>query len=279
VRIWLQKHVIEDRLPELDDWYRSHIATVVDPATEVATRTLPRLTYQTDVPYQYVTYGAVAVHFNHYFAQSAVQAERDGFDAWVIAAGQDPGLPAARTLATIPTLGYGNTVFGHCARDEIRFGIIGFASGLREPIVENVRRYRTDHLLANYSVIPGGKEAVVAAIVGKPEQFLDEFGIAAAQAAAAGAQVIIPAEGLPAEVLWHYNIRTLAGLPVLDPLGLLLKSAENEVRLRALGCVARPTTGFWYARPDRDVTEHIESVFATTEIEQGFSPIEQGSGP
>lgn len=271
MRIWLQKHVIEDRLPELDDWYREHIAAVTDRGTEVVTRTLPRRTYDTDVPYQYVTYGAIAVHFNHYFARTAVQAERDGFDAWVIAAGQDPGLPAARALATIPTLGYGSTVFRHCARDDIRFGIIGFASGLREPIVENVRRYRTDHLMASYSVIPGGRDAVVAAIIGRPEQFLDEYGDAATRAAEAGAQVIVPAEGLPAEVLWHYRIRELSGLPVLDPLGLLLKSAETEVRLRALGCVARPTTGFWCARPGSEVMNHIESVFAGNDIEQESS--------
>lgn len=37
MRIWLQKHVIEDRLPELDRWYRAHIADVVDPGTEVVT--------------------------------------------------------------------------------------------------------------------------------------------------------------------------------------------------------------------------------------------------
>lgn len=269
MKIWLQKHVIEDRLPELDEWYRVHIAAVVDPGTAVVIHTLPRRTYETDVPYQYVSYGAVAVHFNHYFARTAAQAEREGYDAWVIAAGQDPGLPAARALATIPALGYGSSVFHHCARDEMRFGIIGFAAGLREPIVDNVRRYRADHLLTGYSVIPGGKNAVVDAISGNPEQFLDDFTAAANQAADAGAQAIIPAEGLPAEILWHYGIRTLAELPVLDPLGLVLKAAENEVRLRALGCTARPTTGFWYARPDADITSHIESVFAGTDIESG----------
>ncbi|MCB0933545.1 MAG: hypothetical protein KDB71_16825 [Mycobacterium sp.] len=269
MRIWLQKHVIEDRMPELDQWYRAHIATVVDPDTEVVIHTLPRRTYETDVPYQYVSYGAVAVHFNHYFAQTAVQAERDGYDAWVIAAGQDPGLPAARALTGIPALGYGNTVFHHCARDEIRFGIIGFAAGLREPIVDNVRRYRAEHLLTGYSVIPGGKDAVVAAIAGDPDRFLHDFAAAAAKAADAGAQVIIPAEGLPTEILWHYDIHTIAGLPVLDPLGLLLKAAETEVRLRTLGCTARPTTGFWYARPDAAITSHIESVFAGNDIEPG----------
>lgn len=267
MRIWLQKHVVEGRLPALDQWYRAHIAGVVDPGTEVVIHTLPRRTYDADIPNEYVSFGVVAVHFNHYLARTAVQAERDGFDAWVIAAGQDPGLPAARTLATIPTLGYGSVTFLHCAREETRFGIIGFEAGLREPIVANIGRYRTDHLLAGYRVIPGGNSAVAAAIAGDPEVFVRDFTAAAARAADEGAQVIIPAEGLLTEILWHYGIHVLGELPVLDPLGLLLSAAENEVRLRALGCTGRPTTGFHFRRPDDSVIEHVESVFPGTEIE------------
>ena len=268
MKIWLQKHVILGRMPELDAWYQDHISAVVDPGTEVHIRTLPRRAYETPVPYQYVSYGSIALRFNQYFAETAVQAERDGYDAWVIAAGQDPGLPAARSLALIPTLGYGNTVFNYCARNDIRFGIIGFAPGLREPIIDNIHRYRADHLFTSYSLLPGSTEAVTAAIAGRPQQFLDEFDAAAAHAAAEGAQVIIPAEGLPAEILWHSGIHQIGDLPVIDPLGLLLKSAEAEVRLRALRCVARPRTGFWYARPDDEVSEHIDSVFAANHIEQ-----------
>lgn len=262
MRIWLQKHVIAGRLPALDSWYLDHIAAVVDPGTEVTIGTLPKQTYETDVPYQYVSYGCVALRFNRYFSETALQAEREGYDAWVIAAGQDPGLPEARSLATIPVLGYGNTAFNYCARHEIRFGLIGFVAGLRERIIANIHRYRTDHLLASYSLLPGGKDAVTTAIAGQPDQFLAEFDAAAANAAQAGAQVIIAAEGLPAELLWHYNIDRSNGLPVLDPLGLLLKEAETEVRLRRLRCAARPTTGFWYARPEPEALAHIESVFA-----------------
>ncbi|MFM9033667.1 MAG: aspartate/glutamate racemase family protein [Mycobacterium sp.] len=267
MRIWLQKHVVEGRMPALDEWYRAHIAAVVDPGTEVAIHTLPRRAYDVDVPYEYVSFGVLAVHFNHYFAQTAVRAERDGFDAWVIAAGQDPGLSAARTLATIPTLGYGSVTFHHCAREEMRFGLVGFADGLREPIAATVARNRAEHLLTGYRLIAGGKDSVVAAIAGDPEVFITDFTAAAARAADEGAQVIVPAEGLPAEILWHYGIRTLSDLPVLDPLGLLLKAAENEVRLRALGCTGRPTTGFSYARPPDGLIEHVESVFAGNEIE------------
>jgi len=275
MRIWLQKHVVEGRMPELDEWYRAHIEQVTDPGTEVVTHTLPADAYDSQVPESHVTYGALAVHFNHYFARSAFQAEREGYDAWVIAAGQDPGLEAARTLATIPTLGYGSTTFHLCMRDSIRFGIVGFAQGLREPIVHNVRRYGAEGLMASYSVIPGGQPAILEAIGGSPEQFLEEFEIASAGAAEAGAQVIVPAEGLPAEILWHSGVHEAGGIPVLDPLGILIKTAEAEVRLRELGSLARPVTGFFYARPGDEAVEQVESVFTGNE----FGDDEEVSGP
>lgn len=269
MRIWLQKHVVEGRMPELDEWYRAHIEQVTYPGTEVVTHTLPAGAYDSQVPESHVTYGALAVHFNHYFARTAFQAEREGYDAWVIGAGQDPGLEAARTLATIPTLGYGSTTFHLCMRDSIRFGIVGFAQGLREPIVHNVRRYGAEGLMASYSVIPGGQPAILEAIGGSPEQFLEEFEIAAAGAAEAGAQVIVPAEGLPAEILWHSGVHEAGGIPVLDPLGILIKTAETEVRLRELGSLSRPVTGFFYARPGDEAVEQVESVFTGNEFGDG----------
>lgn len=252
----------------LDEWYLQHIAAVVSPGTEVMIRTLPRRTYESKIPYDYVAYGVIALRFNQYFAESALFAEREGYDAWVIAAGQDPGLNQARAMANIPTLGYGSTAFHLCARNDSRFGIIGFIPALQEPITENIHRYGTSRWFSSYGLIPGGKPAVMAAIEGKADQFLDEAAKAAEHAASLGAQVIIPAEGLPAEVLWHYGIKELAGLPVLDPLGLLLKSAENEVQMRALGCIARPKRGFWFAQPDREILDHVESVFPLNPIEQ-----------
>jgi allantoin racemase len=267
MKIWLQKHVVEGRLPILDGWYREHIAAVVDPGTEVSIGSLPSDAYKTETPEKFVICGAIATEFNHYFARTAVKAELDGYDAWVIASGQDPGLQAARCLSTIPALGLGSTAFNYCAQKEMRFGIVGFIPGLREVIAENLHRYRTHHLLSCHCVIPGGESSISSAMAGKPDQLLEEVDSAAEQAKSAGAQVIIPAEGLITEALWANGIRTLRGLPVLDTLGLLLKSAEAEVRLRGLGCVARPSCGFWYEHPGREVMTHFENIFANQKIE------------
>ncbi|MEV4116842.1 hypothetical protein, partial [Nonomuraea sp. NPDC049695] len=78
------------------------------------------------------------------------------------------------------------------------------------------------------------------------------------RAAAAGAQWLVPAEGVPNEILVHLGIRELAGLPVIDPGGLAVAQAEHLVRLRALRITARPGAGYWYRRPPPALVEHVE---------------------
>lgn len=87
------------------------------------------------------------------------------------------------------------------------------------------------------------------------------YSAAAERAARAGAEVIIPAEGIPNEILWHLGIHELHGLPVIDPAGLTVKLAETFVNLGELGLFTRSKHGYWFSRPDAAVTAHLEKVF------------------
>src|SRR3954469_8002832 len=102
MRIWFHKHTVEGRLPLLDQWYREHLRQVSSPGTSIDIKTLPAELYPSDTPFDLVKFGALQIYFNDYFARSAVVAEREGYDAWVIAAGQDPGLRHARAMCSMP---------------------------------------------------------------------------------------------------------------------------------------------------------------------------------
>ncbi|MBD0694689.1 aspartate/glutamate racemase family protein [Streptomyces sp. CBMA123] len=261
MRIWFHKHTVEGRLPLLDTWYREHLDAIKGPDTEIDIKTLPAQTYPSNTPFGLVGHHAAQVLFSEHFAHSAVAAERAGYDAWVVAAGQDPGLRDARHLAGIPTLGYGETAFHLSAMAGYRFGLLGFMPPLQEPIQANVTRYGLDSSLASYEVVPGGWDGVHRALEGDDDLFLTTYTEAAERAAKAGAEVIIPAEGIPNEILWNRGIRELHGLPVIDPAGLAVKFAELSVTLQRLGIFNRSTAGYWFHRPDPEITRHLEKVF------------------
>lgn len=261
MRIWIQKHTVEGRRPSLDAWYRDHLSTIVSPGTELEFHTLPAETYTAALPEGMVRYGAIEIFFSEYFARQAVAAERAGYDAFITLASQDPGLPSARSLVGIPVLGYGETSFHMAAMTGQRFAVVGFIEELEEILRENLARMRLGHLCAGFEYVAGGAEVVQEGLTGRPERFVSAFRDAARRAIDRGAQVIIPGEGLPNEILWHERITELDGVPVIDSDGLVVAMAELSVRLTRAGVFGRSSAGYWQRRPDPAFLEHLQSVF------------------
>ncbi|MFG3440676.1 aspartate/glutamate racemase family protein [Nonomuraea sp. NPDC047897] len=258
MRIWFQKHTVEGRSALLDKMYAEHLAMVTGPGTTVEVHTLPPETYGTALPEHLVGYGEIGLLFGHYFARTAVQAERDGCAAWISGAGQDPGLAAARARVSIPVVGYGDAVWQAARMERHRLGVLGFIGHLREPITDNIRAAGAD--LASYQVVEDGRAVVERALDGDFEPFLDAYTRAASRAAEAGAQWLVPAEGIPNVILVHLRVHDLHGLPVIDPGGLAIKTAEHLCELRALRITARSTAGYWLRRPPAAAVEHAERV-------------------
>lgn len=244
IRLWFQKHTVAGRMPLLDEAYERHIAAVVSPGTEVHIETLPATTYESSLPEGFVRYGAAEVFFAWHFTAQALVAEEAGYDAYLIGTSQDPGLLEARTVATIPVLGYGETAFFTCASMGLRFGVVGFIPELAEPIAENVERYGLGKWLAGFEHLEAGADMVRDALSGRPERFLDAYEKACERMVRRGAQIIVPGEGLPNEILVAAGIRHVAAVPFLDADGLLLKAAEQAVTLRRLGVVPAPDHGY-----------------------------------
>jgi allantoin racemase len=261
MRIWLHKHTVEGRLPLLDEWYREHLDSIAAPGTVVDIKTLPADTYPSETPFGLVGHHAAQVLFSEHFAHAALRAEREGYDAWITAAGQDPGLRDARHLAGIPTLGYGETTFFLSALTGQRFGLLGFMPPLEEPIRANIKRYGLLDSLACYDIVPGGWDGVHRALEGDYEPFMTAYSAAAERARRAGAEVLVPAEGIPNEILWHLGVRELHGMPVVDPAGLAVKLAELTVTLQDLRIFSRSQAGYWFHRPPAEVSHHLEKVF------------------
>ncbi|MDA8294844.1 MAG: aspartate/glutamate racemase family protein [Actinomycetota bacterium] len=261
VRVWFQKHTVEGRLPLLDDAYREHFAAVARPGTEVVVRTLPEAAYDSPIPAGFVRYGAVEAFFAAHFVAAAWHAEQQGFDAFIVGASQDPGLVEARAVTGIPVLGYGETAFHLAAMTGRSIGVVGFIPELEEPLRENLERFGLSGRVRAFSYVDTPAEVMVQALRGEPGPFLAAFTEAADRVVARGAEVIIPGEGLPNEVLWAAGIRSHGGAAILDPDGMVVKAAELLVDLRRSGILGPSLNGYRSRRPPADVLAHLVEVF------------------
>lgn len=269
MRIWFQKHTVAGRSPWLDRSYERH-ARDLGPDTTVDFHTLPAEVYQTRLPADLVRYGQLEVLFSWYFADRAVAAERAGYDAYVIGTSQDPGLAAARSLVSIPVLGYGQVAFEFLRSQGLRFGIVGFVPALEEILRANLTAYGCADLCVGFRYLPQGRQVVEA---GAPPEAVAELrgamDRAAVSLAGAGAQTIVPGEGIPNEMFCAQGVRTFGGLPFLDADALLLATAHLHARTRALGVWHRDVPGYHTDRAPAAEVDRLRAIFGPAVIHGG----------
>lgn len=261
MRIWFQKHTVTGRVKGLDDAYAAHVARVARPDTEVAFHGLPAETYEGPLPEGLVRYGGVEDLFAAHFAAQAVRARDEGFDAYVIGTSQDPGLVTARGLVDIPVVGYGETALHVASMVAARFGVVGFIPELAEPIRDNAARYGLAERLVAFAYTATGAAEVHAALEGHAGPFIDAFREAGREAITAGAQVLIPGEGLPNEILVREEVTSVDQVPILDPNGLSIKMAEFLVEARSLSIIPPVRTGYRGRRPTSDQLQHLLGIY------------------
>jgi allantoin racemase len=269
MRIWFQKHTVAGRSPWLDRSYERH-ASDLGPGTDVDFHTLPDEVYDTRLPADLVRYGQLEVLFSWYFAERAIAAERAGYDAYVIGTSQDPGLAAARSLVSIPVLGYGQVAFEFLRSQGLRFGIVGFVPALEEILRANLASYGCADLCVGFRYLPQGRQVVEQGAPADGVAALRrELDTAAASLAEAGAQTIVPGEGIPNEMFCGQGIRSVGGLPFLDANSLVLATAAMHARTRALGVWHRDVPGYHTDRAPVAEVDRLRAIFGPAVARRG----------
>lgn len=262
MKIWFQKHIVQGRMSGLDRALEAHLRRLLGPGTHVAFHSLPPEAYDAPLPERYVRFGAVESLFATWFSLQAIRAERAGYDAFVIGTAQDPGLTEARAWASIPVLGFGETAMHVAAMVGRRFAFAGFIPELAEPLADNARRYGLGERLTGFHPVVGGPVMVERAFAGDLKPFVEAFQAAARTAAASGADMLIPGDGLTNEILVLAEVTTMEGLPVVDANGLLVTMAGEFAGLFRAGVIGKPATGYYNRRPDDATIDHLLRVFA-----------------
>ncbi|MGH3118399.1 MAG: aspartate/glutamate racemase family protein [Gaiellales bacterium] len=263
MKIWFQKHTILGRNPWLDKAYDVHMRAILPAGTAVDFAGLPEGVYAGALPADYVKYGQVETFFSWFFADQAVEAERQGYDAYVIGTSQDPGLDMARSLVSIPVVGYGQSVFGLLHDQGLRFGVVGFIPELEEVIRRNLTSYGFSSRCAGFEYLADGRQTVEKALRdGDAGDLVAVMEAAARRLRDRGAQVIVPGEGLPNEVLWASGVRDLAGLPFADANGLSVLAAELLARTRSLGLWAPGSDGYATRRVPASEVDRLRAIFS-----------------
>lgn len=190
--------------------------------------------------------------------RNAIQAERAGYDAFVLGHFQDSGLWEARAAVQIPVVGMGEASLLHACTLGRKIGLVTidpihvpyhedqiarYGLGSRVPAICAVRATPLDYLRAMKDP---------AAYQQLRQQYLHQFSALAER----GIELVVLAGGLAGLLFANERDLHCAGTIALNPVPVVVKAAEVAVELRRLNGTA-PSRASTFALPSEAAIEAV----------------------
>jgi allantoin racemase len=197
----------------------------------------------------------------------AIEAERGGVDGIVLGHFQDAGLWELRSAVSIPVVGLGEASMLYACQLGFRFGLITIHPNFVDWHEEQVRGYTLERRCAGVRAMDTSVDLYMRAFsgdeeaAGSIEQQFEELG---RELAAAGAEVLIPAGGLPALLVGTRRDYAIEGAVVLNANALVAKQAEVAVKMRSISGTAPSRKGTYKQAPPEALDEFVAMARAMT---------------
>ena len=206
---------------------------------------------------RYVT----SVNLGSVFHQ-AVQAEKEGFDAVIIACVFDPCLFEARRAVNIPVAGLCESSLAMASMVGSKFGLISPIPGLDEPLTELITAYgMKDKVVGMRTMTVPWPEQELAYFNGR--EVIDDFRRIAEELIKEGADVLVPLCGLLSPIVrmapglqkeYPNGIPEINGVPCIDVMGSAMPM------LRALSAVKQAGSGWHNPHAYQDKVRPVDSM-------------------
>ena len=169
--------------------------------------------------------------------ENGLQAEKDGYDAFLIGNIFQPGLHELRELLNIPVLGLAECAVQMACLMGPRFSIINVNPKFNRSIVEGIQLQGLESRMVSVEMMSVERPSVFDEALSNPEirsTIEKQFTETARRALDKGAEVLIPAGGSLMAALIEAGIFQVDGAPVLNGIMALIKIGEMAVQMRAL---------------------------------------------
>ncbi len=195
------------------------------------------------------------------FINNYLKAEKEGYDAIAIGCSLDGGLAEAREMLSIPVVGIAQANFHMAAMLGELFAVVTTEPYIAEKYRQMIVGYGLSHKhLRNYVFnVPEGE---VIKALNDPEPIAKKFQSAAEQAVADGASVIIPVPAPIFQAFYRANgPMNIGGAIILDPVAVLVKTAEMLVDLKKVGMEVSRKPGI-FASPGKELLQQTFTTYA-----------------
>jgi allantoin racemase len=252
-KIWFQGATDRVHMAPYISKVEAHLKAILDPEFSAS--------FHTTTPPATTTHAITEFRVARNLIRNALEAARQGHDAMAITHFQDAGLAEVKSVVDIPVLGLGETTLFHACTLGRKLGLVTINPVFIPWHEDQVLRYGLHSRVV-------GVRAVQASVA----EFIDAFAGDEAKARLApkwerecrilldaGADVIVPAGGLPMMLFGSDKGAHIDGAPIVNGITLIAKAAEMAIKLRrAAGMAAVSRRSNYVKPPDKALKEFLE---------------------
>jgi len=252
LRLHYQSNTSFASLPRYADALRKHARRVLGDAAEVSFHGLDERLYGGCHPGEVLRYPYLKHMVQDAALEACFQAARSGVDAFIVGSFSEPLLKASRSAVDLPVLSLPESAMLVACSLAERFALITLSGRQSLRVQEVVQRHGLGSRNAGCFDL-GGRftESDLEDALDRLDDVLAAFEAAGRRALDAGADVIVPAEGLLNEVVVAAGLQRLADAAVMDAVGVVLLHAQMMVRARhVLGLAVGREWSYPQARPE-----------------------------
>ena len=252
-KIWFQGATDKAHMAPYIAKVEAHLKNILDPDFSA--------TFHTTTPPATTTHAITEFRIARNLIRNAVEAEKQGYSAMVITHFQDAGLAEVKSVVDIPVIGLGETTLMHSLTLGRKLGLVTINPVFIPWHEDQVIRYGL-----------GQRVVGVRAVDATVGDFMDAFASRKGYRALypkferevsilldAGADVIVPAGGLPMMLFGAEHGATMGGAPVLNGVTVLVKAAEMAIKLRRMAGISVSRRSNFAKPPEQALREFLES--------------------
>ncbi len=248
MKIWYQAYNVSGRVDPkwryFEEACERYVPKVARPDTEIhfswVEKRAPKMTLSKYIQYLHV--GQVI--------ESAIRAEREGFDAFVLGGMRDLGYSELREAVDIPVVFMGETSYLVACLLAPKFSLIHTDEAPLQDATALIKKYGLEDRSLPGVHIGYSHTDLIAAFESEPERIIKQVKAAARTAIKQGGAILVTGFAALSVFLAEQGVREIDGVPVLDSQAVVIKVAEMMVDFRRLG-MPKPRKG-----PQFDVSKN-----------------------
>ena len=233
MRFWHQSVNELSRIAAYKQGIEAHAARFLGDEVELHVQGLPEGTYGDLSPSDALGNAWLYHRVLSPIVEQAVEAERQGYDAFVMGSFSEPYLREMRTAVDIPVVSLTEAALLVGCSLGTRIGMISNAPNVAYMTRLSVAKHHLESRVVDVTALtPDMDEYELIAARDDPADLIAAFTSAARALIAQGAEVIVPAEGVMAEILAREGLNRIDKAVVLDVFAAAWVQAQGLVRLR-----------------------------------------------